>query len=115
MSERETRNPGAEPVRLYRPSNGTEGEGFMAVYCEECERDRLFREGRGEGCEILSRSLIFDIDDEAYPTEWQYRDGRGTCTAFLPSAEPGAAYRPATPDSDVEALGQLNMLLDGAA
>lgn len=69
----------------YRPSNGTEGECFMAAWCARCVRDA---EARGEydtgcGCEILLRTMACQIDDDDYPKEWQIIDGRSRCTAFL--------------------------------
>ena len=66
----------------YRPSNGTEGEMFRERWCEQCKRDAAFRDGSGNGCEILTNSLIRDVDDPAYPPEWTYDEGQPCCTAF---------------------------------
>jgi hypothetical protein len=90
---------------LYRPSNGTEGEGFMCRFCMECERDRAFWEEDGDGCEIAARSLIFDTDEEGYPTEWRYDEkGEPTCTAFV------ALGKPVPTEREQEAAGQLSIL-----
>lgn len=80
------RSPGAE----YRPCNGTEGEYFIAMWCEECERDKamngtVYREGREENeddwCEILGRSFR---SEEPLP-EWIIGDdGQPKCTQFVP-------------------------------
>lgn len=78
------------PGEPYRPCNGTEGEYFHAMWCEECARDKamngtVFLEGREETeddwCEILGRSFR---SDEPLP-EWVYGDDRQpTCTQFVP-------------------------------
>lgn len=93
--------------KRYRPSNGTEGEGFMESFCARCERDREFREtGIGPGCEIAARSMIFDVKDEHYPDEWTYDEGeKPTCTAFV---QIGTRL---PLDTEMEAAGQLT--LDG--
>lgn len=91
----------------YQPSNGTEGEGFYASFCERCERDRAFREGAPEdGCEIIVRTLVLDVDDPEYPSEWTYdADDMPTCTAFV------AEGTRLPLDSEMEQSGQLT--LDG--
>ena len=68
----------------YRPSNGTEGEIFMAAWCERCKRDEGFPES---GCQIIADSMAFAVKDPRYPKEWMYDEGDvfGTtarCTAF---------------------------------
>lgn len=81
-------------IKLYRPSNGTEGESFIEDMCGNCERDRAFREDpdRNDGCPILAASYAFNIDDPRYPQEWQYvwfgGDECPTCTAFVESGKP---------------------------
>lgn len=70
-------------TRPYRPSNGSEGESFIAAWCERCEKDR--RESKP--CRILGRTFALDIDDKGYPKEW-IRDagewpGNPRCTAFV--------------------------------
>jgi hypothetical protein len=72
----------------YRPSNGTEGDLFMAHLCQRC----VAFADCGAECEIVMRAFAFDIDDADYPLEWMH-DGEGwpTCTAF--SAEKGAEPR----------------------
>ena len=92
-------------VRLYRPSNGTEGEGFVSSFCMECKRDEEFWRDEGPGCEIAARALIFDVDEEGYPTEWRYVDGVPGCTAFRPVDGP-----PISIDIELEAAGQLTLI-----
>jgi hypothetical protein len=76
------RYKGGEP---YCPSNGTEGEMFFDVWCNQCKADKKFRQTLDgeDGCPIISASMRFDIKDEFYPKEWIH-DGKGQpcCTAF---------------------------------
>jgi hypothetical protein len=66
---------------LYRPSNGTEGEGFMSRHCYQCKHDDG---GIGERvCEIIGNTMAYDVTDAEYPVEWCYgADGKPTCTKF---------------------------------
>lgn len=83
-----------KPGEQYRPCNGSEGEYFQAMWCENCERDKelngtAFREGREAGdddwCEIVGRSYR---EPEPLP-EWVYgQDGQPCCTAFVPMGRP---------------------------
>lgn len=86
-------------AELYRPSNGTEGEIFMARWCRHCERDRAFQEkpDQADGCPIVAKTFAFDIDHPDYPKEW-IEDERGPrCTAF--TTDPTLPERcEATPD-----------------
>ena len=67
-------------IELYRPSNGSEGECFMAEWCSCCEHEWYSEE---EGCDILGNTMAFDIDDPNYPNEWRYNsEGKPICTAF---------------------------------
>lgn len=73
-------------IVLYRPSNGTEGEIFMAHFCERCavaeEKDY------GPECDILMRTMAYDVNDLGYPTEWRRdENGQPTCTAFVQKEE----------------------------
>lgn len=69
----------------YRPSNGTEGEGFEAKWCQRCEYERKARESEVEsGCDILGLALALDIDNPAFPEHWiSDPDGSNPrCTRF---------------------------------
>jgi hypothetical protein len=75
----------SDPQKKYRPSNGTEGEMFMAEFCARCVRDAAFRAGEkgANGCDIIVRAMCFDVDDPAYPVEWTHDwNGEPTCTDF---------------------------------
>jgi hypothetical protein len=65
-------------MKLYRPSNGTEGERFMSKYCYNCEHDN-----DQDGCPILMRTMIYDVHDKEYPVEWVTSDTDGAvCVAY---------------------------------
>jgi hypothetical protein len=68
----------------YRPSNGTEGECFMEGWCNRCKADRAHQDSAGEepGCDIIARSMAFDVGEPGYPVQWVWKDGEPTCTAF---------------------------------
>ena len=73
----------AEKTTKYRPTNGSEGEWFMSLWCERCIKDRP-----SKPCSILGRALGMDIDDAGYPAEW-VEDGDGPrCTAFADHKAP---------------------------
>lgn len=70
-------------MKPYRPSNGSEGEWFTDKFCMNCINCDPNPSGPKQ-CEILFRSLFYDIGDEKYPTEWIYgEDGKPTCTAHV--------------------------------
>ena len=73
-------------MKKYRPSNGAEGEHFMAQYCEVCQKDDLENDII---CPIIGRTMAYDVDDPQYPSEW-VRDGDEVkCTAFQEREENG--------------------------
>lgn len=85
-------------VTSYQPSNGTEGEGFMAEFCNRCVCEPRDPDA-GEGCPILTATMISSAGDEDYPPEWVEtvaEPHRRTCTAFRarPSGWDGAATNP---------------------
>jgi len=69
------------PYKLYRPSNGTEGEWFMSRWCHQCEA--LEEVGTGEPCPILGDALA-GLDVE----QWRIRRGSPCCIAFRKNGEP---------------------------
>jgi hypothetical protein len=80
----------------YRPSNGTEGQIFIESFCAKCARDKSLREGEpieecddDEVCDIVSRTMAFKIEEEDYPSEWQYgKNGQPCCTPFVEFGQP---------------------------
>lgn len=80
---------GPLPGRRYMPSNGTEGEAFIAHWCGDCARDKAMSQGievdecdDDEQCEILGASFRGEAQ------EWR-RLGNGhlTCLAYVPAGE----------------------------
>jgi hypothetical protein len=75
--------------KLYRPSNGTEGECFQEAWCCKCERDRAYADGGPDvdpalGCKILVDTFAFRVTDPQYPKEWTFdKNGEPCCTAFV--------------------------------
>jgi hypothetical protein len=71
--------------KLYRPSNGTEGEIFMAKFCEKCKHDNPDKQ---QYCKILNATLLYKTSEKEYPQEWIYEDDNnifsGKCTNFEP-------------------------------
>ena len=64
----------------YRPPNGTEGDMFMDKFCFQCQHDDI---EANKLCEIIARTMVFDVDEEEYPDEWQYdKDGNPVCINF---------------------------------
>lgn len=78
------------PIKIYRPSSGTEGASFIEAWCCNCKRDRvcngtvLADDARDEDyCEILAATFRCDTDDPSYPPEWRCgEDGAPECAAF---------------------------------
>jgi hypothetical protein len=84
----------------YRPSCAFEGMDFMDRWCAKCEQDRAFREGTGDSCLIAANTMVYDVNDPAYPREWRQDGPSGPrCTAFIPieggpePIDPGAVVR----------------------
>ena len=71
--------------KLYQPSNGSEGMGFMNVFCDRCMfDDGVSQYGEEKACTLLLSSLMYGTNDPEYPREWIYNeDGHGTCTKFI--------------------------------
>ena len=69
-----------KPGEPYRPSNGSQGDGFMEHWCARCQRDAAFRDGMfSDGCSILAGAFA-----TGGAPEWQYdTNGEPCCTAFV--------------------------------
>lgn len=73
----------------YQPSNGTEGEIFMAAWCYRCAR------WNEDGCDIAAATMFYDVDEPGYPEEWRIgEDGQPECTAY------GSKYAKPAPAKD---------------
>jgi hypothetical protein len=75
-----------KPGETFRPSNGTEGEYFMAAWCDLCRKNREWRESDSNPCEILCKSTTSEVP------EWKYdADGIPCCSEFAESDRPQSA------------------------
>ncbi|MBL4598563.1 MAG: hypothetical protein JKX93_06290 [Rhizobiaceae bacterium] len=79
-------------AKPYRPSNGTEGDSFIASWCSQCTRFNVSEPN--EGCEIELRALNHSIGEQEYPVEWCYFDGIPVCTAYRHTADDLKTYIP---------------------
>jgi hypothetical protein len=68
--------------KLYRPSNGSEGEGFMDDFCNQCIHDNPDPESSNK-CEILTATMCFYPSDKEYPMEWIKTADGPKCTKFV--------------------------------
>lgn len=99
-----------KPGDPYRPSNGTEGEIFIAGWCNRCQRDAAHRRSDGSrpGCDILARSFAHEIGEEGYPSEWVYGPkGEGICKAWQPERA-RRARRPKVQKHDRQQLSLIS-------
>lgn len=69
-------------VKLYQPSNGTEGDYFMDEFCFNCVHDNYTDENPRGACPILMMTMAFNTKDDGYPNQWRYVDGKPKCLAF---------------------------------
>lgn len=68
----------------------------MSAWCAHCARDKSMSEGKDydscsedEVCQIIGATMMFKVEDEEYPKEWQYgADGQPCCTAFAQAGQP---------------------------
>lgn len=66
-------------MEKYRPSNGSEGESFMAQFCERC----IHEDWEEKNCPIIGLTMAYWEDEPEYPSEWTYdKEGKPTCTKF---------------------------------
>lgn len=66
----------------YRPSNGTEGMIFTEKYCDNCIHEHNSPENR-KSCEILTKTMVYGLEDPEYPKEWCYVNDKPTCTSWV--------------------------------
>ena len=69
----------------YSPSNGTEGDIFIAQWCNSCA---FYKNEDDEYCETLGLTFALDVDDSDYPVEWTYdKNNQPCCTKYLHDSE----------------------------
>ncbi len=84
-----------KPGEKYRPSNGSESEFFMARFCDKCAAFNI--------CNILMRTMGYDIDDPKYPKQWTFDEsGQATCTSFRDKATVKRGKNKFIPDGETE-------------
>ncbi len=76
---------------MSRPSNGSEGESFMAAFCAQCKHDQDIE----NPCQIIGATMAFNIGEKGYPKEWVCEDdlSRPRCTAWEPVGSPDKIRR----------------------
>lgn len=74
-----------EAGKPYRPSNGTEGDAFAGMWCDQCRRDADYDPEQGTGgCSIRVEMMAFLEDEPEYPKQLVHdTDGQPICTAFV--------------------------------
>lgn len=102
--------------QAYRPSSGTEGMWFTKNFCEQCVHEKFMHTQchSDKKCDILSRSLLHDIKEQEYPTEWIYQNDEPTCTAFVKfdwGNDDDGWNDPDWPDSPFEPIDPNQLLL----
>lgn len=66
--------------KKFKPSNGTEGDMFISMWCDECVHDA---NDTLATCDILLLSMVWGTEDPEYPKEWTFDDdGQPICTNF---------------------------------
>lgn len=93
--------------KKYRPSNGTEGMCFIEKWCDNCihEKYNHTMNDNDKKCDILSRSMIYDLKDKEYPNEWVQDENGARCTAWTKwdwgnDGDPDDRDNPKTPIPD---------------
>lgn len=93
-------------VIKYQPSNGSEGDAFICSFCNQCSKEEFTHTLADDAkqCDILTRTMIHDVNSPDYPTEWQYdQNGQPTCTAYdfhIWMGDDGNIIHPAEPEAE---------------
>ena len=72
----------------FRASNGSDLESFMSFNCEDCERDKAWRDTQadGVGCRILAKGIRCERPEES-PEEWIWKNKEPYCLAYVRPGE----------------------------
>lgn len=87
----------AEP---YYPSNGTEGEGFMEIFCASCKKDTGYRKADGK---TLCGIIAYAMGQGKAPKQWIRVGCKSICTSFVD-------YKTYKPKTRRSRKGQLQLL-----
>ena len=72
-------------MEKYRPSTSSEGDDFMNKFCANCIHEEYLHtmDDESKMCEILTATMIFDVNSSSYPVEWIYDENNNPkCTKF---------------------------------
>lgn len=72
--------------KSYRPSNGTEGMCFDAMFCGCCIHEKFYHTQKhgDKQCDIYSDAILYEIGETKYPKEWVYDENDNPiCTAHV--------------------------------
>lgn len=64
-------------MKLYRPANGAEADGFMEQFCYRCVHDH-----DDYGCPIKELTFLHEKIEENYPNQWRYEEDIPLCLGF---------------------------------
>jgi len=80
--------------KKYRPGSAVEYDLFKGDWCRSCAADSVINGMKQQGscrdderCLIVADSMIYNINDPGYPTEWIIDEGGSRCIAFVPVTE----------------------------
>lgn len=94
----------AEKIKLYQPSNATDGDIFMSRFCYRCSKMPHDRDAKNQ-CFIVLSTMAWSVDDPEYPKQWRYIDDKPVCTAFVDREEANTKRRERLkPNSDKQTL-----------
>lgn len=66
-------------VKKFRPHDVEEETDFENKHCHICIHGN---ESEQDYCSIRLAAMLYGADESGYPEEWQFKDGKPTCTAF---------------------------------
>lgn len=82
-------------MKIYRPSNGTEGVWFESQWCENCIKNPISPDAKQ--CNVLCKELC------NIPTgKWVYKQQAPTCTAFKSRTEHNKRRKPKQDKNQLE-------------
>jgi len=65
-------------MNLYIPGSGTEGADFQSQWCDQCQRDAVYRLTGSDSCEVLMQAIV-----TGSAPQWVVRDGVPMCTSYV--------------------------------
>ena len=71
-------------MKPYRPSSGTEAADFQAAWCDQCQRDAVYRLTGSGSCEVLMQAIV-----KGTAPQWVVREEGPICTLYLEDVQCG--------------------------